>query len=221
MADIEEKRRIVRALLGMAGRGFAEECGFPVTNNPASLFQLLYLSALLSRRGPYQRAVESARALQDRGWRSAREMATSLHAERVAVLRGAGRRRDAEDLATLLGDLAQVVVDRYGGDLRRLRTQARRNPVRERELLQELPGVDGPVVDLFFREVQILWPEVAPFADRRALAAARKLHLGRTAQDLFALAGDGESEKLAWLVGALARTDLDDAYDKVRELATS
>jgi hypothetical protein len=67
-------------------------------------------------------------------------------------------------------------------------------------------------VALFLREAQALWREVAPVADRRALAAARRLGLGGSAADLADLAGGGESERLAWLVGALARVDLEQRY---------
>jgi hypothetical protein len=52
-------------------------------------------------------------------------------------------------------------------------------------------------------------------ADRRALAAARRLGLGRTARDLAGLTGSGESEQLSWLVGALARVDLERRYAEV------
>lgn len=74
-------------------------------------------------------------------------------------------------------------------------------------------------MDLFLQEVQVLWPEVAPFADRRALAAARKLDIGRSVADLSALAGSRESEKLAWLAGGLARVDLENRYDEIRAAA--
>ncbi len=73
--NIGEKQRIVRGLRGTAGRGFAEECGFDVTNNPAKLFQLLYLSILLSSSGDYRRAAQTARAPRDRGWDTASVMA--------------------------------------------------------------------------------------------------------------------------------------------------
>jgi hypothetical protein len=77
MADIDsaERRRIVRGLLGESGRGFAEEFGFAVTNNPANLFQLLCLSILLSGGGDYRQAVQTAQALRDRGWHSPARMA--------------------------------------------------------------------------------------------------------------------------------------------------
>ncbi|MDO3704898.1 hypothetical protein Q3W71_24840 [Micromonospora sp. C28SCA-DRY-2] len=214
ISSIEDKKRLVRRLAG-SGRGFAEQYGFRVINNPSNLFQLLCLSVLLARRGDFRRAVDSARALPANGWDSAARLARSLHADRLRVLREAGQRGDVDALATVLGDLAQTVVDRYRGDLRRLRAVAHHDPARERKLLTDLPGVDDQVVDLFLREAQALWREVAPVADRRALVAARKLGLGRSAADLAGLAGSGESERLAWLVGALARVDLEHRYAEV------
>ncbi|MFF5181386.1 hypothetical protein ACFY2Q_25440 [Micromonospora sp. NPDC000316] len=210
ITPLEDRKRFARRLVG-SGRGFAERYGFRVTNNPASLFQVLYLAVLLARRGDFRRAVDGARALRDEGWDSAARLARSLDADRVRVLRESGQRGDVDALADVLGDLARTVVDRYRGDLRRLRASAHHDPIRERRLLAELPGVDAQVVDLFLREAQALWREVAPVADRRALAAARRLGLGRSADDLAGLAS-GESERLAWLVGALARVDLEHRY---------
>ncbi|MFC3502279.1 hypothetical protein ACFOOK_15080 [Micromonospora krabiensis] len=214
ISSVEDKKRLVRRLAG-SGRGFAEQYGFPVTNNPSSLFQVLYLSVLLARRGDFRRAVDSAQALRDQGWDSAARLARSLHETRVRVLRESGQRGDVDALASMLGDLARTVVDQYRGDLRRLRAKAHYDPSQERRLLTELPGVDGQALELFLREAQALWREVAPVADRRALTAARRLGLGRSAGDLAGLAGSGESERLAWLVGALARVDLEKRYAEV------
>ena len=211
VSTIEDKKRLVRRLAG-SGRGFAEQYGFRVTNNPSSLFQLLCLAVLLARRGDFRKALDSAHALPDAGWDSAARLARGLHSDRVRVLRDNGQRGDVDALAEMLGDLARTVVERYRGDLRRLRSAAGYDPARERALLTALPGVDAQVADLFLREVQALWREVAPVADRRALAAARRLGLGRSAEDLAGLAGGGESERLAWLVGALARIDLERRY---------
>lgn len=210
ISSIEDKKRLVRRLAGE--RGFAEQYGFRVLNNPSHLFQVLYLSVLLARRGDFRRAVDTALALREHGWDSAARMARSLHEDRVRVLREAGQRGDVNALADVLGDLARAIVERYRGDLRRLRTAAHQDPGRERQLLTDLPGVDDQVVELFLREVQAVWREVAPVADRRALVAARRLGLGRSADDLAGLAGSGESERLAWLVGALARVDLEKRY---------
>lgn len=210
--DLAAKKRMVRRLLA-GGRGLAEEWGFRVTNNPANLFQLLYLSVLLARFADHRRAVRAAQALREAGGESPARFAVAP--SRASVLRNVGGRRDAEELAATLGELAGRLVRRYQGDLRRLRTSARQDPVRERELLTELPGVDDAVVDLFFREAQAVWRELMPFADRRALTAARRLGLARTPDELSTLAGSGESERLAWLVGALAKVDLEDRYQRL------
>ncbi|MET9300150.1 hypothetical protein ABZX66_12580 [Micromonospora aurantiaca] len=212
--DVADKKRLARRLAG-DGRGFAECFGFRVTNNPAQLFQVLYLAVLLARRGDFHRAVDAAGALRDAGWDTAARMARSRHEDRVRVLRAAGLRGDLPAIADTLGDLARTIVETYRGDLRRLRTTAHQDPGEERRLLTALPGVDDEVCDLFLREAQALWREAAPVADRRALAAARRLGLGRTARDLAGLTGSGESEQLSWLVGALARVDLERRYAEV------
>lgn len=218
MGGTEEQKRLVRRLIG-SGRGLAEAWGFRVTNNPANLFQLLYLSILLRPRGDYQKAMNTALALRDRGWDSPARMARALQADRFRLIRDVSHRRDAQEIAAVLGDLARTISERYRGDLRRLRTESRQDPHRIRAQLVELPGVDDDVVDLFFREVQAIWPEVAPSADRRALTAARRLGLGRSPAELAALAGGRESERLAWLVGALARVELEKRYGDFREPA--
>jgi hypothetical protein len=215
MMDVEDKRRLVRGLINEVGRGFAEPHGFPVTNNPGRMFQLLCLSVLLRDSRDYRVAVEAARRLRDR-WDTAQRLAGSQDDQRAEVLGKRVRRGTSQTL----GELAKAVLDRYHGDLRRIRTEARKDPARERALLERLPGVDGKVVDLFFREAQVLWKEVSPFADRQALAAARKLGLGRTPEDLAELAKYEESEQYAWLVGALAQIDLDHRHDEIRALAT-
>jgi hypothetical protein len=218
MEGTEEQKRLVRRLIG-GGRGLAEAWGFRVNNNPGNLFQLLYLSILLKPRGDYQRAVNTALALRDRGWDSPARMANALQADRFRVVRDVSHRRDSQEVAAILGDLGRVIGARYRGDLRRLRTEARQDPAKLRALLTALPGVDDEVVDLFFREVQAVWPEVGPFADRRALTAARRLGLGRSLPDLAALIGRREGERFAWLVGALARVELEKRYGEFSQPA--
>jgi endonuclease III len=213
----DEKRRMVRRLLARMGRGYAEAYGFSVTSNPASLFRLLLLSVLTAGRRDHRQAVTVARALVARGWDSAARMAGTRYEERVQVLREADVGSGAQRLAAALGELASSVVERYHGDLRRLRVEARRDRTAERRLLTRLPGVTDAAVDLFLREVQVIWPEAYPSFDRRSLRAATRLGLGGSAGEVAAVAGAGV-ERVAWLAGALARVDLDDRYREVRAL---
>lgn len=209
---------MARRLLGRAGRGYADAHGFSVTANPASLFRLLLLSLLTAGRRDHRQAGTIAQALVARGWDSAARLAGSRYEERVTVVRAAGAGRTSERLAETLGDLASAVVDRYRGDLRRLRSEARRDRAAERRLLVDLPGVTDAAVDLFFLDVQAIWPEAGPFFDRRSLRAAARLGLGGTVDEVAALAGAG-AERVAWLAGALAQVDLDDRYREVRAAA--
>jgi hypothetical protein len=110
----------------------------------------------------------------------------------------------------MLADAADLLLDRWRGDLRRLRGEADRRPERERELLQAFPGI-GPVgADIFAREVQAVWAEHFPSADARSLQAARRLGLG---DDARALAGLVDRRDFPRLVDGLVRLELDDGYD--------
>jgi endonuclease III len=157
-------------------------------------------------------AVAAARALFGQGWRTPRKLVASSWEARAKVLNEAGYARYDERTARMLADAAQLLLDRWHGDLRRLRDEADRSPERERELLQEFAGI-GPVgADIFAREVQVVWPEHLPTADARSLRAARRLDLGGDAK---ALAGLVARRDFPRLIDGLVRLELDGAYDQL------
>lgn len=85
----------------------------------------------------------------------------------------AGYRRFDERSATMLGDGADLVLREWSGDLRRLHEEVTGDVAALRRALQRVPGI-GPVGSaVFCREVQGVWPDVAPFLDDRVLAGAR------------------------------------------------
>lgn len=177
------KQAIVRALLERHGRTFAEELRIDVAKGtPRELFRLLCASTLLSARIGSPIAMEAARTLASRGWRSPRTMSESTWKQRVKALNEAGYTRYQERTSTMLGDMTDHLLDRWRGDMRRLRDEADRDPKGERSLLKEFKGMGDVGVDIFFREAQVGWRELFPFADRRALDAARRLKLGTDAE---------------------------------------
>jgi hypothetical protein len=95
----------------------------------------------------------------------------------VKALDEAGYTRYQERTATMLGDLTEHLQERWGGDPRRLRDDAGRDPGAKRARLKEFKGVGDVGVDIFLREVQVAWDEHRPFADRRAFDAAGRLGL--------------------------------------------
>jgi endonuclease III len=222
----EEQKVTARAVLEREGRGFAEEIGLGRTNNPASLFGLLVTAVLVAPRGEASSPAKAAHEVTNR-WHTVTDLAEAseqdIAKELGAAVEGFDRDDDRDDTASgdagTLRALAAAVRDTWGGDLRKLRDEAGRDPGRERELLTALPGVDDAVADVFLREVQVLWDEVAPFADDRALRAASTLGLGETAEDLGRYGSD--AEKIGRLAGALARIEVEGSHDDVRRAASS
>jgi hypothetical protein len=210
--------RIVEALLELHGRTYASQAGIRLARNtPAPLFQLLCLSLLLSARISANVAVRSCRALLAAGWTTPDTLARSSWSDRTRVLNESGYARYDESTSRMLGQTVDILQRRYGGDLRRLRDVADRDPAEERRLLQEFIGI-GPVgASIFSREVQLVWDEQYPYADARALGAAERLGLGADAAALERLT-DGV-EQFTILVAALVRCSLAADHDEILAIA--
>ncbi|MBO0689833.1 MAG: hypothetical protein J2P40_09700 [Candidatus Dormibacteraeota bacterium] len=185
------------------GETFAEECGIDLRRGTAApLWQLLCAALLYSARIRSTIATQAVQGLLRGGLGTAERMRTSTWEERVRILDEAGYARYDERTATMLGEVAAQVSDEYGGDLRGLRERAQHDPEAERGLLKRSKGVGDVAVDIFFREAQVVWDELRPFADRRALRAAESRQLGSSPQELQELVGE---RSLPRLVAALVR----------------
>ncbi|GAA2902719.1 endonuclease [Streptomyces mexicanus] len=198
--------RVLRDLVEAHGETFAGEAGIALKDTPQPLYRLLVLSVLLSARIRGSVAVAAARELSEAGLRDAGRMARSDWQQRVDALGRGGYRRYDERTATQLGDGADLVNERWGGDLRRLRREADGDRAALRDLLQEVPGLGPAGADIFLREVQRVWPEVAPYLDAKALSGAQRLSLPEDTDRLVGLAGDTDPAALA---AALVRAALD------------
>lgn len=206
------KKQTVRTLLEELGTTFSKEAGFTVKDTPSPLFRLLTLSILMSARIRSDIAVGAARALAKQGWTTAQKMSDATWRERTDTLNRAGYGRYDERTSTMLGETADMVLERYRGDLRHLREEAGRDPEVERRLLKRFKGIGDVGASIFLREVQVVWDEVAPFADERVLEVARSIDLAREARDLRRLAGADDFPRL---VAALMRVRLEGEPKKV------
>ncbi|MEG8279084.1 endonuclease [Streptomyces sp. AHA2] len=207
------REHVLRRLLDAHGRTYADEAGIRLRDTPQPLYRLLVLSHLLSARIRASVALATARALHEAGLRDPRRMAAASRRQRVDALGRGGYRRYDERTATQLGDGVQLLSERWGGDLRRLRREADGEVSELRRLLQEFPGMGPAGADIFLREAQGVWPDHAPFLDAKALQGAERLGLPRDPERLVALAGDtGPAVLAAALVrAAVGRGVADDA----------
>ncbi|MFF7213054.1 endonuclease [Streptomyces sp. NPDC008238] len=175
--DTTKDKATVKALLDHEGHTYAEDAGVKLRHTPQPLYQVLVAACLLSARIKASVATAAAHELFAAGMRDPRRMRDATWQQRVDALGRGHYRRYDERTATQLGDGAQLLLDRYGGDLRRLRDEADGDPDAIRRALREVPGL-GPVgVEIFLREVQAVWPETGPLFDDKALKGAERLGL--------------------------------------------
>ncbi|MFI0465052.1 endonuclease [Saccharopolyspora sp. 5N102] len=195
---------VVQRLLDEAGTTYAAQAGISLANKPAPLYRLLVLAVLMSTRIKAELAVSAARELAEFG--TPQKMCDATWQQRVDALDRGHYARYDESTATALGKGAQLLIDRYHGDLRRIQAKADGDIEVLQERLNELPRL-GPVgADIFCREVQLVWPELRPFFDKKALAGAEKLGLPTDPDELAELV---EGHELARLAAALVRATLD------------
>ncbi|WP_165985271.1 hypothetical protein [Streptomyces sp. YIM 98790] len=217
-----ERERIAGALLERYGhRSLAEEAEINLNAAPHSLYQLLQLAALTDARQAPGEAVRAFTALREKRWTTAGHMVQADPAEVSRTLTDAGcPESDSDRITTALRDAALHLQEDHGGDLGELREDAGRDPERERALLRHFARIGDTVVDAFVREAQMLWTELLPFADKKALDAAARLDLGEDAAALRSLAG-GDREFVR-LVDSLVRIRHErNGYQEVRDRAAA
>ncbi|WP_330287762.1 endonuclease [Streptomyces sp. NBC_00576] len=183
---------MVRALLDRQRRTYPAQAGIRLRNTPAPLYQTLVLAILLSAPIRADTAVSAAKALFDAGMRTPRSMVDASWQQRVDALGEGGYRRYDERTSTMLGNGAQLLLERYGGDLRLLREE----PDPKKALL-DIPGIGPTGADIFLRDVQGVWPELAPYIDHKALDGAGRLGLPTSPDRLSGLVPGRELPRLA------------------------
>lgn len=198
---------VVRNLLRESGQTFAEEAGITLKDQPGALFKLLVLANLLSTRISAEIAVSAARELFAAGGGTARGMGRLSWQDRVDALGRGHYVRYDESTASRLGETAEIVQDKYKGDLRRLAIESGRDRRRAAHLLQEFPGIGPTGVDIFCREAQAIWPWLRPYIDDQVKKGAERLGLPT---DADALAEKVPDKDLARFTAALVRV----AHDK-------
>ena len=188
---------VAAAVLVRYGRTFAEEAGIRLTDEPAPLFQLLVLAQLLSARIGAGVAVGTAGELFAAGWTTPARLRDAGRGSVVAALGRGGYRRYDERTATLLREMATLVLDRYGGALRGLAAAAGEDAGAAALLVQEVKGIGPTGSAVFLREVQAVWPWLRPYLDDRAREGARRVGLPDDAGELARLVAGNDLARFA------------------------
>lgn len=211
-----EAENVVRSLLDERGETFAEQAGIRLRNTPQPLFQLLVLSLMLSARIASDNAVSAAHALFKSGLRSPKRLNEAKWQERVDAITDSGYKRYDEKGASQLGDTAAIVLRDWAGDLRSMRKEADGDVKVLQSKLTKCKGVGQTGADIFIREVQAVWPEFYPYADRKVLGIAEDLNLPSTPEKLCELCSQQEFPRLT---AALVRVRIHREIDHFKSAA--
>ena len=159
------------------------------TTNTLTPFEELLGSVVLSRPISHVLGARAIRTLL-----SAPHSLTTPAAVRAAGQAGLhaalvdARTQHKAKTASQLLKLADVVAEKFGGDLDCVRKDCGHDVAELRALLKsEIKGIGDTGLDIFFRRVQAAWPELYPFVDKRTLAALEEFGLVSSAEELNSL----------------------------------
>ncbi len=204
-----DRSQTVKTVLERFGTTFVEQADISLRDKPSPLYQLLVLSTLLSARITSDIGVAAAKELSAAGFRTPQHMVEATWQQRVDALGRGHYRRFDESTATMLGDGAQLLLDEYSGDLRKLRDAAETTrQVSNR--LQKFPGIGPTGAAIFLREVQGIWPGIGPYFDKKAMQGAQQIDLPTDADELAELVEVKDRPRLA---AGLVRIALDKSDD--------
>ncbi|KAI9045271.1 uncharacterized protein KD926_009685 [Aspergillus affinis] len=175
----------------------------PLTASAETVLAMIIDAMLKSRPISHDLSQQAINKLIEVGYHDIHKLGESSFEERTAVLRDGGYNRYREQGATNLGDLAHFVDERYDGDLNNLWEEAHHDRAKTRELIKEIKGLGDLGVELFFNNVQSVWPSIAPFVDTRSLKTADQVGLG-TDLDAIYTELEEDSMKMSRLANGLS-----------------
>ncbi|KAE8378758.1 hypothetical protein BDV26DRAFT_291882 [Aspergillus bertholletiae] len=180
----------------------------PLTASPETLLAMVIDALLKSRPISHELTQRTITKVIEAGYHDIRKLGKSSWEERTMILKDGGYNRYREQGATNLGELAELIDSKYHGDLNNLLEEAHHDRDEVRKLIKEIKGLGDLGADLFFNNVQSVWPEIAPFVDQRSLQTADQVGIGT---DLEAIYADlkRDSLKMSRLANGLSIARLD------------
>jgi hypothetical protein len=183
--------RLARAVVAALGGRYSCELGVDVDAGEAEVERWFLAATLFGTRISAGVAERTFGVLDGAGLHRVAQARHMSWDELVALLDEGGYARYDFRTATRLQDLAEVIGERYGGQIAAI---GRGFPdySQLRRALDALPGWGQVTIQLFLRELRGVWPGAEPPLDQRAAAAAGHLGLhaigGGVQFDLPALA---------------------------------
>ncbi|KAK6956379.1 hypothetical protein Daesc_001656 [Daldinia eschscholtzii] len=180
----------------------------PDKPTPDTVLALLLNAMLSSSRISHALAAKTIDLVIKAGYHKLDVLKKSTWEERTEVLTQGGYTHYREKTATMMGDLAQLIEDKYEGDLNTILQLTSEDPAKVRAELKNIKGLGDVGINIFFDTVQHIWTCLAPFVDPRSLKTAREIGIGDDVQVLWKEVSE-DPEQMCRLAAALTKLRLD------------
>ncbi|KAJ5690395.1 hypothetical protein N7462_004787 [Penicillium macrosclerotiorum] len=144
-------------------------------------------------------------------------LANSTWEDRVQTLRQSGYNRYREQCATNLGNLAELVNNKYDGDLNQLLEGSHGHTEEIQRRMKEIKGIGDLGAELFLDQVHSVWPSVAPFLDSRSLKTAEEIGIGTDLDAIYDELGQ-DSVSMSKFASGLSKVRLEHKEHDIQAL---
>jgi hypothetical protein len=179
---------LARRVVAVLGGRYSAELGIDVDAGEAQVERWFVAATLFGARIPARVAERAFGVLGAAGLARIGQMRHVPSGDLIAMLDAGGYARYDVRTATRLLELAEIVNERYDGQVAVIGRRFAAYPAL-RAALDALPGWGPVTVRLFLRELRGVWPGADPPPDERAVAAAHHLGLTAARSDAAFLAG--------------------------------
>ncbi|KAI1141091.1 hypothetical protein F5Y05DRAFT_376370 [Hypoxylon sp. FL0543] len=180
----------------------------PDKPTPDTVLALVLNAMLSSTRISHALAAKTVALVIKAGYHKLDVLKKSTWEERTEVLTEGGYTHYRERTATMMGDLAGLIEDKYEGDLNTILRITSENPAKIRAELKHIKGLGDVGINIFFDTAQHIWPCLAPFIDPRSLKTAETIGIGGDVDELWHEVSESP-EQMCRLASALTKLRLD------------
>ncbi|OTB12781.1 hypothetical protein K445DRAFT_32945, partial [Daldinia sp. EC12] len=175
---------------------------------PDTVLALLLNAMLSSSRISHALAAKTVDLVIKAEYHKLEVLKKSTWEERTEVLTQGGYTHYREKTATMMGNLAQLIEDKYEGDLNTILQLTSEDLAKIRAELKNIKGLGDVGINIFFDTVQHIWTCLAPFVDPRSLKTAKEIGIGDNVQGLWKEVSE-DPEQMCRLAAALTKLRLD------------
>lgn len=179
-----------------------------LTATPEAVLAMVIDAMIKARPISHELTRKTIVRLTEAGYHDIETLSASTWKDRTNVLREGGYNRYNEQGATNLGELASLVVEKYGmphrhhayrcskadsgladGDLNNLLKKSNGQREKIRASIKEIKGLGDLAAEIFLDNAQSVWPSVAPFVDSRSLKTADEIGIGTDLDAIYTSLG--------------------------------